>query len=248
MLNLVKVKLKKLGRMNTYRIMLLLVTVISVISAYSQGADYAIEAVTSGMTAFSNVFRDVIMVFASAILAGLFIGADFQNRSLRMNIVYGHSRMSVLMAKAIVYFIAATLLQAIYPIISTAQATIAFGWGAPVTTATVLYILRTFALWMLLNIGTISFFVLSAFICRDIGLTIGMSVGGIVIFMLLAPFLKTIPVLGTIISAAPLALMDRVSLPAIGPGTLATLLLSAVATTLLFLAGAHFFFRKAEIK
>lgn len=249
MLNLIRVELKKLAHLNAYWALLAFAAVISAISAYSLGTGAAGTAATlSGQGAAASVFMDVSMVFASAVLAGPMIGADFQNKSLRMNITYGHSRAAVLFSKAAVYFIAATALQSVYPILNILRATLTWGWGGPSALPAVMYLARTFLLWMLLNTATISFFVLAAFVCRDAGLTIGVSIGGLVLFMLVAPLLKSIPATKGLISLAPLAQMERIVQPSLNAGAVLSILACAAACTAFFLSVTYLLFRRMEIK
>ena len=136
----------------------------------------AVEPVT-GLDAFERGVMTVeINIIVLSIFAAIFVCGEFENRTIGTGIFCGCSRLSILLAKIIVYFIGAAILAtgllAMIVIITTIQN----GFGSELTADMVVYLVRTFALYLLGRLALASFCAMIGFIVRSVIGTIGVGV------------------------------------------------------------------------
>lgn len=141
------------------------------------------------------LYNTPLLYFLSIILCPLFVGTDFENRTLHAAVTAGHRRLSLFFAKGIVFLTASSCIL-IAPLSAAALAgRLLFGGscfsGAARPAAEVVVILMAVC-----AMGSLPFFL--AFVCRDVGkaLSLGMGAFFLMIFLLnlpgaqfLAPFL-----------------------------------------------------------
>lgn len=248
--NLIKLEFYKLKKQKIYKMLLLAVIIISALSAYSEMSALSANGIlSSGKVSYINAFRDISMLFVSAMFAGFFIGSDFSNKTIQSQLSQGRSRWEVVVSKALVFFSGTSMIMLLYPITVSFIHTFKFGWGEPFTMISVVYILRVALLGAILNIGTTSIFVLFAFLCRDIPKTICLSVFSLVLFSVLSSILgNTFPVMRKIISFTTLAQLNHIADDIILPSMIISVLLSAGVTAVIAISLSNVLFAKAEIK
>lgn len=89
---------------------------------------------------------------------------------------------------------ATQMIMILYPVIGAITVTINRGWGVAVSYQEIKDIILTLIESLALNIGTSSYFVLFAFICRDIPKTICLSAAFPIVFSIIKPFIAAISV------------------------------------------------------
>lgn len=247
MYNIICMEFYKLKRLKSFKIMLLALLSISLffcLSLVYQGKN------TNGMVGFTDAIWDngLMMIFCS-IFAGLFIGSDFTNKTINMQVSSGQKRDNVLIGKSVVFFVASSLIILIYPIMSAIIDTIYMGWGSPFTIDTVFYILRVVFLSVILSIGTSSFFVLFAFLFKDTGKTIGVSVVfGILASIILEFSSNYHPILKTIYQFSTFNQSKFITNVGMTTTEIITACLSGVFTILIILSITYLVFRRSELK
>lgn len=250
MFNLIRLEFYKLRRQWLFKLLLLAVIAISAFSAFSEMQIMAGAGILgSGKIGFANAFKDMFMLFISGIFAAFYIGSDFSNKTISAQLAQGHSRLSVILAKTLVFFMGTSLIMLLYPLTVAIIHTFAYGWGEPFTVVSLLYILRVAALGAMLNMGTTSFFVLFAFWCRDIPKTICACFAfPILISAISATLGKAIPLIQRILGFTTLAQLSHITKEMILPSTVVTALLSAAITVIIAISFSYLLFAKAEIK
>lgn len=184
MINLVKVEYRRLFRLWTVPLLLLLAAYLSYTMIDKVLANDALPTyLLSGQATFANSFSANSVIFGPVILAGFFLGSDYTQRTLHQQIANGHSRKSIVFAKTIVYSSFSAFLLLLTPILTTVVVTKLRGWGEAFALADFLYILRALVLVTLLNISVVSLFILVSFICKDIPKTL--IVSGLLIVILI---------------------------------------------------------------
>lgn len=249
MLNLIKLELYKLRKQHTFKIILISVIAIAAFSAYSEIRLLSADGLSgSGKAAFANAFQDIFMLFMSAIFAGFYIGSDFSNKTIQSQLSQGHSRLDILLSKALIFFVGASIIMLLHPITVSIIHTFHYNWGEPFTAASLCYILRVAFFGATLNIGTTSVFVLIAFVCRDVPKTICFCLAFPVLFSAISSTLGKIPVIGIILRLTTLAQLKNIVGNTISPTTMIEVLLSAAVTVIVIISICHILFAKAEIK
>ncbi len=71
----------------------------------------------------------MLYIIIGAVIAGLFICNDFENRTFQESITCGNSHLSVIASKAFVYTLSAVAAYVHYPIISSIVVAAKYGWG-----------------------------------------------------------------------------------------------------------------------
>lgn len=250
MLNLIKLEFYKLRKQRIFKVLLLAVIAISAFSAFAEIRNSAADnLLMSGKTSYANAFKDIFMIFISGIFAGFYIGSDFSNKTIQSQLSQGHSRLNIVISKAIVFFIGTSIIMLLYPMTACIINTIKFGWGEPFTITSILYILRVAVLGILLNIGTTSISVLFGFWCRDIPKTICVCLAFPILFSLLGSTLgNAVPIIGKIMNFTTLAQLGNIVGNSISPAAIMVVLLSSAITVTVIISLSNLMFAKAEIK
>ena len=243
MINMIKMEFYKLRRQKIFYIILLFVGVIAVMSSISA---MSLNINLNGKTQYVEMFQDVSMLFACAIFVAMYIGNDFNNRTIQHQVASGHSRKDIIIAKLLGFMMAAQMIMILYPVIGAITVTINRGWGVAVSYQEIKYIILTLIESIVLNIGTSSYFVLFAFICRDIPKTICLSAAFPIIFSIIKPFIAAIPLVGNFIDLMSISQIGNIGITT--AKQLGIILLSSSVTLLLNLFVMKIVFYKAEMK
>lgn len=97
------------------------------------------------------------------ILAGVFIGGDFDNRILHSQMAVGNGRRNIFFAKAFVYWIACIVIAMVYQSIDIIGMTCLFGFGSKITFYGFILLMRTEIVYLIIFSGFISVCILTAF-------------------------------------------------------------------------------------
>ncbi|SFD15330.1 ABC transporter permease [Clostridium uliginosum] len=169
MINLLKLEIYKLKHSKSFLLISAVTIFFEIINVIKNGS-------ITGARAFQGSMYDIAtLMLLGSIFAGIFIGTDFVDRIINQEIVAGHSRLSILVSKAITFFFATEIIMLIYPITSVIVNTILSGWGEVFNGTTIIYIVRTILLRMILDASCISLWVFVAFLFKDVAKTMGIS-------------------------------------------------------------------------
>jgi len=197
----------------------------------------------SGLEAFNRGIMAVeINIIVISIFAAIFICGEFENRTIGTSLFCGRSRWSILLTKIIVYFVGVAILVTGFLAVLTTIVTIRNGFGSELTADGVIYIVRTFALYLLGRLTLASF-------CAMLGLIIRNYIGTIGVGICLSISLIFLVMQGPQ-DIMKFTFMWQLAKILFLNGT-QDILLSAlvyVANMALMMFVAHFVFRKADLK
>lgn len=184
--------------------------------------------------------KEIITIMIASVYGGLFVGKDFEERTLYHGIMAGKGRARTLLAKVVVFLVAMNGLLLMFPLLAVLYCTIKNGWGISFTTGMALNLFDVFIALILLGcaIGMISLLVAVCF--RDIGRTIGIP---IILFLAMIPLLNSRYAF-QLSHFLPVGTMRLVTNSTVSPvfGMLLGVVWSAV-----FIIISLFVFRKAEL-
>lgn len=118
MFNLLKVEYFKLKRFKLGYISIFSIFVIGYIYGDGRVVKRAFDMTCSASTVFSSVVSDTSFVFLTSVIASVFIGMDFYNRTIFNEIKLGYSRFHILLSRMIMVCILAALFHVTF-IVST---------------------------------------------------------------------------------------------------------------------------------
>lgn len=118
MFNLLKVEFYKLKKFQIGYIAVLFMAVMGFFYGKSIMGGAAFETGDNTAVIFSYLVSDTSLVFLISIVAALFMGKDFSNRTIGNEIKLGHSRFHILLSRTVMVCILAVLLHVTY-IVST---------------------------------------------------------------------------------------------------------------------------------
>lgn len=158
--NIIKMDLYCIFHVSYYKIALLVQLLACVVFAITSGSNHSgIDAVIAGF-ADSSIF-----IIFGGIIAGLSIGADFQNRVINIPVSTGNKRKSVIFGKTIVFAISMIPFIIQYPLVYGIIATIRNGWGS----ASIVSALGLIVVAIIACISIVSLFVSVSFMLRNVG-------------------------------------------------------------------------------
>lgn len=250
MINLINSELYRLKRQRLIPVLVIAVAAISAFSAFSELSQLSASGIiANGKSSFSNAFQDIFMLFAIAVFAGFYIGSDFSNRTIQAELSRGHSRLDIILSKAFVFSISASVIMLLYPVTACLVYTLNFGWGEPFGMASVFYILRTAILGSVLNAGTASIYICIAFLCRDTPKTICLCFVFPVVFSAISSTIgRQVPIIGKLLDYSTLSQLKYIAADKLGAMSVIAVIFSACITIIISLVLAGCFFSKAEIK
>ncbi len=150
------------------------------------------------MTAlFDNLNRESLMgsgavasiEFFVMIIVCIFVGKDFSNGTVRLMVSRGTSRVHAFFSK----WVSAAILVTIYSVFALVMSGILFSFKpTPFTGRDFGILMRCFSLEWLVNISTMSIFMMIAFLCRSSGSSLGMSIGFYVVLDIVLSVIATV--------------------------------------------------------
>lgn len=247
MFNLIRMEIYNLKTIISFRVLLIVSSILGItFTIITFGSTLS----KNGLESFSEAFWDTpLMVIFCAILAGLFIGSSFTNRTINLQITTGHSRFEILLSKTITYFIATIPLTLIYPIIVTIIYTIYWGWGSSFTEYTFFYMFRVITLSILLNFASCSFFILFTFIFQDIAKAISSSIVFYLLINAIGSLLGRIsPFLNKFVKISPFFLARQIVDETFTHKEIIISIISAISYIFVIIFITYIIFRKQELK
>lgn len=100
------------------------------------------------------------------ILAGVFVGGDFDNRILHSQIAVGNSRRNIFLAKAFAYWIACIFVTMVYQSVDIIGMTCLFGFGPKITFYEFMLLARIETVYLMIFSGFVSICILTAFVFK----------------------------------------------------------------------------------
>ena len=102
------------------------------------------------------------------ILAGVFIGGDFDNRILHSQIAVGNSRRNIFIAKIFVYWIVCIIITLIYQSVDMIGMTCLFGFGFEGSFYEFMMLMRTEVVYLVILSGFLAINILAAFAFKSL--------------------------------------------------------------------------------
>lgn len=236
MFNLLKVEFYKLKKFQLGYIVIFTMFVIGYIYGDGRIIKRAFKLTDSISTVFSSVVCDTSFVFLISIIAALFIGIDFGNRTICNEIKLGYSRLHILFSRMIVVCVFAILFHLTF-IISTI-----FGFFAERGVDTSLFCMEN-AFWLLTVLIQLSAItsgvVLISFIAKKVAEAVALSA--------LYTFICC-NILRNFISAKIYVLSCFYFVQNNSLGNLVSAIISALVTMIVFLVIGTIIFNKVEVK
>lgn len=186
MYNIIKCEFFKLRKSRSFYVIFLVMAAMSLLMFYmiasrEQEIVNRGTVVNSGVNIFLNALSDFsLYATLGAIFAGMFICGDFENRTLQNGISAGGGRLTILAGKAIVYFIAVSMLSLPYPLINLICSTIRFGFGLELSIEIILKLLGILTAFLFSNCALVSICVSFAFVIQKVGGVIGAGIAVII--------------------------------------------------------------------
>ncbi len=195
MLNAIRAEFYKLGKLNGFKIILLLNAFIYVGMAFLIifTADIAPEDLPEGVTIttsnatilgydayYSSITQSSIIFIATFI--GLFVCNDFSNRTLGLAVSSGKARINMLVGKTVPVMFGTFFILITCPIAMTSILTAYNGFGVEITTSLLVEMLVYFILYILINLSITSVCVLIAYIVKNMGATISICIGVVLMY------------------------------------------------------------------
>lgn len=177
MYNLLKSDLYKLKYSKELLLSTLVVIIFGIINVMT-GSD------ESGKDYFTREFTDWGSMIGCTLFAGMFIGKDFANRTIYHSITIGKRRLSILLSKYITYLTGCSLMIIINLLISSAIYPLVHGWGHPMDSGEIVFILTYSMTHLILNLCITSLPFMIAVLIKDTGIATAMAgviMGGIVV-------------------------------------------------------------------
>lgn len=249
MYNLIKMEFYKLKRSKAFKNIILFSFIFSIIGIYFFRT--LPDAPVSWQAYFINALRDsALNIILIAIFAGLFIGADFSNKTINHEIISGHSRVKIFLSKSIVFFIGSSIISLIYPVTSMFSSMAFSRWTEEFTSLDLIYVLRVLSLYIIINLGVMATCLFIAFIFKDVGKTIGVSI----IFLAVGSQLlnnilsKEFRVIGKLHDYVGLGQLNIAIKDIISKSEIVIILLSSLMTLGIILSISYMSFRKTELR
>lgn len=114
MFNLLKVEFYKLKKFQLGYVAILFMAVVGYLYGDNRIGNKVFEMTDNTAIAFSRVVSDNSFVFIIAIVAAMFMGKDFSNRTICNEIKLGYSRFHILFSRTVMVCVFAVLLHVIY--------------------------------------------------------------------------------------------------------------------------------------
>jgi hypothetical protein len=216
------------------------------------GAFLSMASGRMGLEAYETALMGgELSVIVVSVFSALFICAEFDNRTIGTSVCCGNSRWRVLLSKIIVLCVGVVILMTAFPATMTIIAAIKNGFSSdslqlqaftPAPSDIAIYLVRTFALYLLSRLGLAAFCAMLAYMIRNVVGAIGVGAALSIVLLVLA-------------MRGPQDIMKFTFMWQMGHllsfNSLQDVLFSAlvsVTNMALMLFAAHFIFKKADLK
>ncbi|MDU1320338.1 MAG: ABC transporter permease [Clostridium botulinum] len=180
MFNLFKIEFYKLRKSKMFYLLIFL-TIMQAIVVYSVSADSS----SKNLRLMSGKDTLAYMLFiqeqlAINIIAGVFaadyIVTEFTSGYIKNLVSYGHKRTSIFISKSMIYYMGIIIISFIVPVIMTVINTITNGYGEVFTFNSLIFLIKIFLLTIIIKMAIGSISVLSAFVSKNVNVTISVVV------------------------------------------------------------------------
>lgn len=167
MRKLIKAELYKLRKSIYYKALLIgtMLYALMDIYAYYTGLYHPLNGVKELIYSFLFWQRCLLLC---GILAGVFIGGDFDNRILHSQIAVGNSRRNIFISKILAYWIACIVITLIYQSVDVIGVTYLFGSGLQGSFYEFLLLMRMEAVYLIIFSGFVSISIFIAFVFKSL--------------------------------------------------------------------------------
>jgi len=207
------------------------------------------DGVKSGFEGFigASNFVTSTLYLAGSVFAGVFFTSAFQERMIQSAVMAGNSRFRIVISKCIAYY-SALMIFILLPILTaTLTMTGILGVGTIAAGNIIWVMLRTVILVILVNIATMSVCIPISFFTKNIGLSIGINVGVILVWYGLTQSFITNPQVLKVLQYTSMGQSFLIFGELSGGDVLRTAVVSAV-TIFISIFAAYTKFRKEELK
>ena len=184
-MNVLKCEFIKLAKNTSFKITLAIVWIVSAAFGFavtqniSDYADY--YECFDGLNGMLNDFADSAMyAVIGAVMAALFICADFENRTIQESITCGNSHLNIVAGKILVYTLSLVVICLPYPLIFGGMIAARTGWGVAncgaAGAALVGKLMLFFVTVFFSYLPMILFFVFVSFLVRKVGVSFAVNI------------------------------------------------------------------------
>ncbi|MEK5240449.1 ABC transporter permease [Paenibacillus sp. FSL L8-0470] len=253
MYNLIRSELFKLRKDRSFRVLLLISAILSLVypllyyfdhksngEPQFTGAEFLIQFIAS------NAY---LIKFGVAALAGFFIANEYATGVMKTISSSGNDRGRLFTAKLIGFSVGAMAISLVFPIVSTTEVSLLSGFGHLPEGFDAFFIPRVLGLTLLYTAGYAAIGALFTAVFTESGKTIGFSM---IFFLMIDTILgglgEYIPFFTTVYDYSIFKLMNDIGKPSIASGDLPALLLVPVLTIVVSALLGILVFRRKEIK
>lgn len=202
------------------------------------------------ITGYENIgvsfyYACLLMVFP-ILLGAISFGNDFGDRTINNGVCAGHSRFQIFICKVSAYFIGVNLVILFSPIVNVILNIILHRYTAVYFMNEGNILAKTIITTSLLGMAMSSVSIFIAFMFRDIGKTVGISVG--IYFINISLLNSTNDIRTTIFRYLPLAQARLILYRPLIPNQFKDAGLIGICIILFFLSISYFLFKKAELR
>lgn len=240
MINLLRSELYKMFRSKSFWVILIISTVLGIMMSQDGKMhvdEYEIISISFYCTCILTLFP--------ILLGALSFGNDFINRTINNQISAGHSRLKIFFCKISAYFIGVNFIILMAPFVNLILNYSLYRFIHYDFANEGAILIKTFFITALLGMAASSVIIFIAFIFRDVGKTVGISVFMYIlnIQMLASSSMKT-----TLLRFLPLSQMRLILYRPLIKGQFEEAGLVSIATIIFFLAGSYLCFKRAELR
>lgn len=186
-----------------------------------------------------------LLTLFAILLSSISFGSDFTGRTINNEICAGHNRLEIFFCKVIVFFIGVNVVILLPPIINLIlNYSLHSGACYELPNKEVLLI-KTFLTISMLAMAASSINIFIAFILRDIGKTVGISV---FLYILNMQLLESSHMRTTLLRFLPLSEMRLILYRPLIKGQFEEAGLASIITIIFFLTSSYLCFKKAELR
>ncbi|MBZ9606851.1 ABC transporter permease [Clostridium estertheticum] len=164
MINLLKVEFYKLKTSKTFKLILVLMVLQSILCPILFSKEMTGKQVLLQVFGAQEFIALYMLIGA---FAACYIGDEFNSGCIKNLIAYGHKRRNIIISKSISYYFGIAIISLTSPILITTINTIMNGYGEVFNLISLAFILKVSFLMVLIYIGIGSIAVLISFICRN---------------------------------------------------------------------------------
>lgn len=239
MINLLRTEFYKMFRSKSFWVILIISTVLGIMMSQDGKAHVAKDEIIS-----ISFYCTCILTLFPILLGALSFGNDFINRTINNEVSAGHNRLKIFFCKVIVYFIGVDFIILIAPFVNLIlNYSLHSIHHEFINEGGIL--IKTFFITALLGMAASSVIIFIAFIFRDVGKTVGISV---FMYILNIQILASSSVKTTLLRFLPLSQMRLILYRPLIKGQFEEAGLVSIATIVFFLACSYLCFKKAELR